>query len=188
MDNRISLAEYLSSYRSIYEKRKVFYAISKKMHQVHNNGEYISNLSFQSISVCFTNPTDIRFANYKKIGQVSIEEVMKIKFENVKKLAHLAVCSYLDNFDYRGAVLNIEVLKKEFNQLKHCYHLDDLKYFEKVLFGAEYLYYDDYIEDLEGTTKESFGNDEGAFTNYFLLFVNIGIMFVLCFSLFIFMH
>lgn len=186
MDNRISLAEYLSSYRSIYEKRKVFYAISKEMHRIHNNGEYITNLSFQSISVCFTNPMDIRFSNFKKIGQVSIEEVMEIKFRNIKKLAHMKICSYLDNFDYRGTILNLEVLKKEFSQIKHCYHLDDFKYFERVLFQDEYLYYDDYIEDLEGMSKEVVNVGEGAFVSYFLLTINLAIMVILCVTLFVF--
>lgn len=186
MDNRISLAEYLSSYRSIYEKRKIFYAISKEMHRIHNNGEYITNLSFQSISVCFTNPTDIRFFNSKKIGQVSIEKVMEIKFHNMKKLAHIAICSYLDNFDYRGMILDLEVLKKGFSQIKHCYHSDDFKYFERVLFQDEYLYYDDYIEDLEGTSNEVSSVSEGAFANYFLLSINLAIVVILALAIFIF--
>lgn len=186
MDNRISLAEYLSSYRSIYEKRKVFYAISKEMHRIHNNGEYITNLSYQSISVCFTNPTDIRFSFSQKIGQVGIEEVMKIKFSNIKRLAHIAICSFLDNFDYRGALLNLEVLKKELNQIRLCYHLDDFKYFERVLFQDEYLYYDDYIEEIEGTGKDVSHVSESAFTNYFFLSINLATMVVLTLAIFIF--
>jgi len=186
MDNRISLEEYLSGYRSIYEKRKVFYAISKEMHRIHNNGEYLTNLSFQSISVCFTNPNDIRLSFSNKIGQVSIEEVMKIKFCNIKMLAHMALCSYLDNFDYHSSLLNLDILQKEFNLIKHCYHQDDFKYFEKVLFQDDYLYYDDYIEEIEGTSKDVVDESEGAFTNYLFLVANLAIVVILILSIFLF--
>ena len=79
MDNRLNLEEYLRSFKSDDEKRKVFFAISEEMHRYHNNGCYLGNLSFQTVSVCFTNSTDIKFLYYDKIGKLSLDDVLNHK-------------------------------------------------------------------------------------------------------------
>ncbi len=176
MDNRISLGEYLSSYRVVSEKRKVFYAISRELHRYHNDGFYILDLSFQTISVCFTNPYDIHFSKIERIGKVPIEEVLKIKQENIKKLCHLMICSYLDSFNYQGSLVDFEVLKNNFTSLGKYYHKDDFSYFEKILFSQEYLYYDDYLQSLDGNHTpflEKPAPSNGAFASYFLLIINL---------------
>lgn len=175
MDNRISLAEYLSGYRSISEKRKVFYATFKEMHRLHNNGEYITKLSFNSIAVCFTNNLDVKFGFYEKIGKMSLENVMKLKISNIRLLTHMMMCSFLDSFDYSMQLLDIGVLISSLDSIKNCYHKDDLDYFKEVMSGENYLYYDDYRNKLEGIEPEV-SIDEGAFTNYFLLIMNLVIV------------
>lgn len=178
MDNRINLAEYLSSHRVVDEKRKIFYVIFKEMHRLHNNGEYITKLSFQSISVCFTNILDIKFGYCEKIGKMPLEEVMKLKISNIRLLTHMMMCSFLDSFDYNTALLNMGVLISNLDSIKNCYHKDDLDYFKEVMENENYLYYDDYRNKLEGITPES-NNDEGAFANYFLLIMNLMIVVIL---------
>lgn len=183
MDNRISLAEYLSSYRTVPEKRKVFYAISREMHRFHNNGEVILNLNYQTIGVCFTNPTDIKFASYEKIGNVSIEEVLKIKFNNIKTLTVMAICSFLDSYNYNLPLMNLDVLKENFNSLTSYFYKDDLVYFQKIIFEDEYLYYDDYIRGIDGDNdkfiEKHVEQNDAAFTNYFLLVINLAVVLML---------
>ena len=179
MDNRISLEEYLSSYRTMAEKRKVFLAISKEMHRFHNDGKRILRFHYRTIGVCFTNPTDIKFASYEKIGKATMEEIMQMKFDNIQTLAIMAIGSFLDSYDYRLPLLSLDVLKENLDTLEHFFHPDDFIYFKRVLFLKEQLYYDDYIQQLEGddVTVASSGNQ--AFTNYFLLIINLAVVLLL---------
>jgi len=178
MNNRLSLYEYLSSFKTVSEKRQVFYAIFEEMHRYHNNGEYIPNLSFQTISVCFTNPTDIHFAYYEKIGNRPIQEVLNLKFQNILLVSQMMVCSFME-FDYSMPLVCISVLEQQLTDLKSHLHPVDYVYFEKVFIQKEYLYYDDYIRNLGKDTflslKEKRGatESEQAFTCYLLLTINL---------------
>ena len=172
MDNRVSLAEYLASFRSVSEKRKVFYAAFREMHRLHNNGEYLTKLSFHKVAVCFTNNTDVKFNSYDKIGKMSMEDVMNLKLSNIRMLTHMMMCSFLDSFDYNGQLLDMGVLLSSLDSIKSCYHEDDLKYFKEIMEQDSYLYYDDYINDIEGIVVDV-SNEEGAFANYFLLVMNL---------------
>lgn len=178
MDNRLSLEEYLRGFRSIDEKRSVFYAIFEEMHRYHNNGCYIKNLSFQTISVCFTNPTDIKFLYYEKIGKNSLTDILNFKRQNIFTLSRLMISSFLDCTD-RIVVLNPEVIKSEFFKFKSVLRLEDYNYLEKVFIEDEYIYYDDYIRSITGENPKPFvekkriSENEEAFTSYLLLTINI---------------
>ena len=181
MDNRLNLEEYLHSFKSDDEKRKVFFAISEEMHRYHNNGCYIGNLSFQSVSVCFTNSTDIKFLYYDKIGRLSLEDVLSHKKNNILNLAIMMLSALLYNSNHL-VVLNIDVIKKDFDKFKSILSEVDYKYFESVFIKDEYLYYDDYIRSITQMNpknkkkKMKVSENEEAFTTYFLLIVNLTVV------------
>lgn len=192
MDNRLNLEEYLHSFHSIEEKRKVFYAISEEMHRYHNNGCYIKDLSFQTISLCFTNPTNIKFLSYEKIGRYSLTDVLNLKKQNIICLAIMMISSLLDNQDHL-VILNIEFIKNNFDRFENILTEDDYKYFELIFKKDEHLYYDDYIRNITQENPRPFvekiriSENEEAFTNCLLLTINIVIILMVlsCFLLYL---
>lgn len=181
MDNRLNLEEYLRSFKSDDEKRKVFFAISEEMHRYHNNGCYIGNLSFQTVSVCFTNSTDIKFLYYDKIGKLSLEDVLNHKKNNILNLAIMMLSALLYNSNHL-VVLNVDVIKKDFDKFKSILSEVDYNYFESVFIKDEYLYYDDYIRSITQTNPKPFvekmkvSENEEAFTTYLLLMINLTVV------------
>lgn len=192
MDNRISLQEYLTSFRTVEEKRQVFYAIFEEMHRFHNNGEYILNLSYKSVSVCFTNPADIHFAHYQKIGNRPMQEVLDIKFQNILKLSQMMICSFLD-CDCFTSLVCISVLIEKLSTLKSVLHQIDYAYYERVLLEKEFLYYDDYIrgygKDHYPPFKEKrlISEKEQAFTSYLLLIINLLVVLMIFSCMFLYL-
>lgn len=173
MDNRQSLQEYLSNFRTIEEKRKVYFYVSCAMHHIHNDGEYFPRLLFRDIRLCYTNITDVHFAGYQKIGFHKIEETLAIKMKNILELAQLMVCSYID-YDFNNPIIFMEVLEKNLDSLESFFHPHDFTYLKKVIVDKEYIYYDDYISRLENSNNfQVFESNIQGFTNYFLLIVNI---------------
>jgi len=178
VDNRLNLEEYLRGFHSPLEKRRVFYAIFEEMHRYHNNGCYIKNLSFQTISLCFTNPTDIKFPYYEKIGKYNLSDVVELKRQNIVNLSILMISAFLDYTD-KIVVLNYEVIKNEFNKFKDIIYLEDYQYFEKVFVNEEFVYYDDYIRNKNVNNPKPFvekmkvSENEEAFTTSLLLTINL---------------
>ncbi len=190
MDNRLSLQEYLSSYKTDLEKRQVFYAVFEEMHRFHNNGEYLTELSFQTVSVCFTNPTDIHFSHYKKIGTRPIQEVLDLKFQNILLLSQMMISSFLENGTSR--MLCLKVIKENLPSLKKFLASDDYPYFERVFLQKEYLYYDDYMRELSGDErpfleKRSASTQEQAFTTYLLLAINLVVVTLILACIFLYL-
>lgn len=193
MDNRQNLQEYLSQFRTVSEKRKIYFFISRSMHRYHNDGEYIVHLNFRNIRICFTNNTDVLFSNYQKIGFRPIEETIEMKFKNIVELAQLMVCSYIE-YDFKNPVICLEVLEKELEKLESVFHPDDFKYLKKVLILKEFVYYDDYISRLENPNvpvfqeKKLISEGEQAFTSYFLLIINITVIIMLFASILLYLY
>lgn len=184
MDNRLNLEEYLSGFHNIDEKRKAFYAIFEEMHRYHNNGCYIQKLSFQTISLCFTNPTDIRFIYYDKIGKYSLIDVLNFKRQNILTLAIMMISSFVDDSN-NLILLNLEVIKNDFDKIKSMLSEVDYNYFELVFIKEEYIYYDDYIRSITDKNPKPFvekmkvTESEEAFTTYLLLTINIVVVFMI---------
>lgn len=181
MDNRMSLEEYLSNFRTVAEKRAVFYAVFEEMHRYHNNGEYLTKINFQTISVCFTNPADIHFSHYQKIGNRPIQEVLNLKFQNIMWVSQMMISAFMEH-DSTISPICREVITSEFSNLKKFLHPEDYVYFENVFLQKEFLYYDDYIRNqgkdkyIELTEKRSISPDEQAFTTYLLLTINLAVV------------
>lgn len=183
MDNRLNLEEYLRSFHDVQEKRRVFYAIFEEMHRYHNNGCYITNLSFQTISLCFTNPTDIKFLSYEKIGRTSLTDVLNFKYQNILILARLMISALMDNSN-QLVLLNLDVIKNDFHKFKSMLSQVDYNYFERVFIKEEYLYYDDYIRSITEDNPKPFvekvriSENEEAFATYLLLTINLAVVFM----------
>lgn len=192
MDNRLNLEEYLRSFHSIDEKRRVFYAIFEEMHRYHNNGYYIKNLSFQTISLCFTNFTDIKFLYYEKIGRYSLTDVLNYKQQNIITLATLMISSLIDNSNHL-VLLNIDVIKNDFYKFKDILSEVDYNYLDKIFNNREYLYYDDYIRSITQKNPKPFlekvkiSESEEAFTNYLLLTINLVVVLLVFSCLFLYL-
>lgn len=184
MNNRLNLEEYLHSFRSTDEKRKIFYAIFEQMHRYHNNGCYINKLSFQTISLCFTNITDIKFLYYDKIGKYSLNDVLNLKRQNILTLAIMMISSLVDESN-NLITLNFEVIKNNFSKLKDVLSEIDYNYFELIFIKNEYIYYDDYIRNMIDKNPKPFvekirvSENEEAFTTYLLLTINLVIIIML---------
>lgn len=191
MDNRLNLDEYLHGFHNVQEVRKVFYAIFEEMHRYHNNGCYITNLSFQTISLCFTNPTDIKFLSYEKIGRNSLTDVLKFKHQNVLMLSRLMISSLVYNSNHL-IMLNFDFIKQNFNNFRDILTPIDYDYFDRVFNKQEYLYYDDYIRDNCSDNSKFFVekmkvNEEEAFTTYFLLTINLVVVFMILGCMFLYL-
>lgn len=192
MDNRQSLQEYLSHFRTVEEKRKVYFAIFREMHRYHNNGEYFPKLTFRNIRICYTNASDIHFSRYEKIGFRPALEIIEIKMKNILELAQLMVCSFIE-YDFDNPIICMEVLEKNLNELSGSFHPVDFEYLKRVLVDKEYIYYDDYICKLENPNVSSFqekrsvSENEQAFTNYFLLVVNLAVVLLIFSSMLLYL-
>lgn len=194
MDNRVNLIDYRKSYRSKEEIRNILYSLSKDMKKHHQNGEYISDFSPRTISVCWTNSTDVLFTKYRRFGQIPLSDVIDLKINDIKKFALLSFCLFLDDYNLENGFLNMEVVKNSIEDNLNIFIESDRDYYKNVFKSDKLFYYNDYIDERVNLTKiDNIDNDsstvnkkELGVTNYFLLCSIVAITFMITLFLILF--
>ncbi len=193
MDNRVNLIEYRRSYRSKEEIRNILYNLSKDMKRHHQNGEYIDDFSPRTISVCWTNPTDVVFTKYRRFGQIPLSDIITFKINDIKKLSLLAFCLFLDDYDLENGLLNMDVVKNSIGDNLNIFIDIDRDYYKSVFSSGNMFYYCDYVDGriskLEDNNKNSTMNSELGVASYVILFSIMSltlIMMLLFFSIKVF--
>lgn len=173
MNNRLNLEEYLYGIKDYNKKRDILRSISIKMHKFHNDGYLLKDISLRTINLGFTNPTDVSFSYCSRFDKVSMEDMIDYKMKNVISLAVLMLSLLVDS-DNNMVILNIDVIRGNFDRFKDLLEEDDFNYLKRVLIDGEFLYYDDFVSQ-----NNNISDSEGAFVSCFLLTVNIVVILLL---------
>lgn len=187
MDNRVNLIDYKKSYRSKEELRNILYNLSKDMKKHHQNGEYVYDFSPRTISVCWTNPTDVVFTKYKRFGHVGLSDIIMFKVNDIRKLALLAFCMFLDDYNLENGYLNIDVVKDSILDNLNIFMAIDRDYYRSVFFSDNMFYYCDYVDgkfskpDNDNTSV----NSELGAVSYILLFSTMSVTILFMVFLFV---
>lgn len=187
MDNRVNLIQYRGSYRTKEELRNILYNLSKDMKRHHQNGEYIYDFSPRTISVCWTNPGDVIFCKYKRFGQVPLSDIITLKVNDIKKLALLAFCMFLDDYNLENGLLNIDVVKNSVEDNLSIFLDIDRDYYRSVFSSDNMFYYCDYVDGKISSSKENSQisnlNGELGVASYVILFsiMSFTMIVMLCF-------
>lgn len=144
------MIEYKMSYRSKEELSDILYNLSLDMKKHHKNGEYITDFSPRTISICWTNHSSAFFTKYTRFSQMSLTDIVELKISNIRMLALLAFCLFLDDYDLENGLLNFEVVKNNIQNNLNLFLERDRNYYKDIFTNEKINYYCDYVNSVLG--------------------------------------
>ena len=146
MDNRVNIAMYRNSYRNNKELMMVLYYLSRDMKRHHKNGEYITDFSPRTVSVCWTNSSDIYFTKYQRFGNIALSKIIDIKINNIRMFAILAFCLFNRKYNLESGLIDVNNFREKFLNNLDDFFDNDKDYYRLIFETDSICYYCDYID------------------------------------------
>ena len=138
------------------DKREVFMILDQVMKNLHENNMIIT--SFDPKDIIYEN-SEFVYTKVSPMSPIVASDKQSAVVDNVIKLANLALCFYLPNYDFNSGLLDPRVLKNNYRAYENVFDPIDKAYYRSVLVDTftenkipPILYYYDYVS---ATLKDS---------------------------------
>ena len=116
------------------------------MKRHHHNGEYITDFSPRTISVCWTNNSDVYFTKYQRFGNIALSNIIDMKISNIRMFANLAFCLFNREYNLESGLIDVNVLRESILKNLDVFLDSDKDYYKSIFDNDNIYYYCDYID------------------------------------------
>ncbi len=149
MDGMVTLQKWSEFNKSNEKRKNVMENISKKLRLLHDNSRCLYGFNPNEIQIDEDN-TDIYFSD----NTILITNEEEYKDKNIKDFTRYFIGSYLE-YDTSNGLMDIDVLKNNFNSYSYIFEETEKEYFRQVLLENKNIYYDEYINGKETSNSKT---------------------------------